>query len=403
MSDYGIQLREKQKVRRVYSVLERQFRNYFDDRGVAPGRHRREPAAPARDASRQRRLPHGLRHAAAPRRASSSATATSRSTACAPTSPRSASERATRSRSASTQPQDANTSRQLKDAIGGAQKPDWVNVDADKLVGTVDRLPTPRPDAARAQRAARGRVLLEVAPPHDRTGERPDRVRRGARDETYGKYEASPLRPATASPWATRCVASCSRPSRARPSRPSRSATSTRSSAPSPGVKEDVTQIVLNVKRLRLKSYVAPSHPAQAHQERRRPGHRGRHRRVGRRRDRQPRPAHPDARAGRRTIEMDLTVERGVGYLAAERHQGRPADRRHPGRRHLHAGAQGQLPRREHARRSDDQLRQADPRDRDRRHHRARRRRSRAPPRSSSSSSASSPPSAPAHQRRSRP
>ena len=29
MGDYGVQLREKQKVRRVYAVLERQFRNYF--------------------------------------------------------------------------------------------------------------------------------------------------------------------------------------------------------------------------------------------------------------------------------------------------------------------------------------------------------------------------------------
>ena len=30
MSDYGTQLREKQKLRRVYGVLERQFRHYFD-------------------------------------------------------------------------------------------------------------------------------------------------------------------------------------------------------------------------------------------------------------------------------------------------------------------------------------------------------------------------------------
>lgn len=29
LSDYGIQLREKQKIRRIYSVLERQFRKYF--------------------------------------------------------------------------------------------------------------------------------------------------------------------------------------------------------------------------------------------------------------------------------------------------------------------------------------------------------------------------------------
>ena len=29
MSDYGVQLREKQKVRRLYGVLEKQFRNYY--------------------------------------------------------------------------------------------------------------------------------------------------------------------------------------------------------------------------------------------------------------------------------------------------------------------------------------------------------------------------------------
>ena len=37
MSDYGVQLREKQKVRRVYSVLERQFRRYFRGRAAATG------------------------------------------------------------------------------------------------------------------------------------------------------------------------------------------------------------------------------------------------------------------------------------------------------------------------------------------------------------------------------
>lgn len=31
MSDYGLQLREKQKVRRMYGVLERQFRNYYKE------------------------------------------------------------------------------------------------------------------------------------------------------------------------------------------------------------------------------------------------------------------------------------------------------------------------------------------------------------------------------------
>ena len=37
MGDYGIQLREKQKVRRVYSVLERQFKSYFEAAESRPG------------------------------------------------------------------------------------------------------------------------------------------------------------------------------------------------------------------------------------------------------------------------------------------------------------------------------------------------------------------------------
>jgi small subunit ribosomal protein S4 len=37
MSDYGVQLREKQKARRVYGVLERQFRRYFETAISTPG------------------------------------------------------------------------------------------------------------------------------------------------------------------------------------------------------------------------------------------------------------------------------------------------------------------------------------------------------------------------------
>ncbi len=37
MGDYGIQLREKQKVRRVYRVLEKQFQNYFEAAESRPG------------------------------------------------------------------------------------------------------------------------------------------------------------------------------------------------------------------------------------------------------------------------------------------------------------------------------------------------------------------------------
>jgi small subunit ribosomal protein S4 len=37
LSDYGVQLREKQKLRRMYGVLERQFRNYYHAAAGRPG------------------------------------------------------------------------------------------------------------------------------------------------------------------------------------------------------------------------------------------------------------------------------------------------------------------------------------------------------------------------------
>ncbi|RCW49291.1 MULTISPECIES: 30S ribosomal protein S4 [unclassified Halanaerobium] len=37
VSEYGLQLREKQKVRRMYGIMEKQFRNYFEAAEKAPG------------------------------------------------------------------------------------------------------------------------------------------------------------------------------------------------------------------------------------------------------------------------------------------------------------------------------------------------------------------------------
>ncbi len=37
LSDYGVQLREKQKVRRIYGLMERQFRNYYKKAAQAKG------------------------------------------------------------------------------------------------------------------------------------------------------------------------------------------------------------------------------------------------------------------------------------------------------------------------------------------------------------------------------
>ena len=41
---YGLQLREKQKLRRFYGLLEAQFRNLFEKAVENEGHHRRQPA-----------------------------------------------------------------------------------------------------------------------------------------------------------------------------------------------------------------------------------------------------------------------------------------------------------------------------------------------------------------------
>src|SRR5688572_26532041 len=91
-----------------------------------------------------------------------------------------------------------------------------------------------------------------------------------------------------------------------------------------PGVKEDVTQIVLNVKKLRLKSFA--THPVQLRLIKSGAGSvtaadiaESAHVEV----------VNPDLvlmtlDTDDVTVEMDLTVERGVGYLAAERSEALP-------------------------------------------------------------------------------
>ena len=86
LSEYAIRLREKQKVRRIYGVLERQFQKYYFDATPPQGPHGRADARPARVAPRQRRAPPRLRVHARRRRASSCGTATCSSTASASTS-----------------------------------------------------------------------------------------------------------------------------------------------------------------------------------------------------------------------------------------------------------------------------------------------------------------------------
>ncbi|HXX59954.1 MAG TPA: DNA-directed RNA polymerase subunit alpha, partial [Candidatus Sulfotelmatobacter sp.] len=86
-----------------------------------------------------------------------------------------------------------------------------------------------------------------------------------------------------------------------------------------PGVKEDVTQIVLNVKKLRLKSYA--SHPVQLKLVK---TGAGTVTAADIMESADVEIVNPEQElmtldSDDITIDMDLTVERGVGYLAAER------------------------------------------------------------------------------------
>ena len=56
LSDYGLQLREKQKLRRMYGVLERQFRNYYIKASGRPGATGTTPSARAAASTATTRL-----------------------------------------------------------------------------------------------------------------------------------------------------------------------------------------------------------------------------------------------------------------------------------------------------------------------------------------------------------
>jgi small subunit ribosomal protein S4 len=140
MSNYGIQLREKQKVRRVYMVNERPFKRYYETAASRPGvtgenllrlletrldnTVYRMGFASSRAQARQL-VGHGHFEV------------NGRRTDIPSFRVREGDRIEVRPTSRKTE-----YFKQLKDAIGGAQKPDWVDVDADKLVGTVTAMPT---------------------------------------------------------------------------------------------------------------------------------------------------------------------------------------------------------------------------------------------------------------------
>jgi len=139
VGDYGIQLREKQKVRRTYGVLERQFRNYFDSAENRPGvtgenllrmlELRLDNAvfrmglAPSRAAARQL-VGHG--HLAV----------NGRPTDIPSYQLKPGDRIEVRESRAGREP-----FRVVKETLRSHQAPEWLSVDAAKLAGTVVELP----------------------------------------------------------------------------------------------------------------------------------------------------------------------------------------------------------------------------------------------------------------------
>ena len=87
LSEYAVRLREKQKIRRIYGILEKQFRKYYFEATRRKGRTGEEMLGLLE--SRLDNVVHRLGFASTrPKRASSSSTSTSSSTASASTSRR---------------------------------------------------------------------------------------------------------------------------------------------------------------------------------------------------------------------------------------------------------------------------------------------------------------------------
>ena len=140
MSNYGIQLREKQKVRRVYGVNERPFKRYYDTAASRPGVTGENllPLLETRPDNVVFRMGYASSRPQARQLVSHGHFEVNGVRTNVPSfRVREGDKIEVRAKSKKTE-----YFKQLKDAIGGAQKPEWVSVDADKLAGTVTALPT---------------------------------------------------------------------------------------------------------------------------------------------------------------------------------------------------------------------------------------------------------------------
>jgi small subunit ribosomal protein S4 len=139
MSDYGVQLREKQRVRRVYSVHERQFKRYFETA-------ERRPGVTGENLLRllETRLDNVVfRMGFASSRAQARQLVTHGHFEVngTPTNIPSYQAREGDRVEVRGTSRKADYFKNVRDALAGAQRPDWLNVDADKMTGSVTALP----------------------------------------------------------------------------------------------------------------------------------------------------------------------------------------------------------------------------------------------------------------------
>lgn len=139
VSEYGVQLREKQKVRRVYMVLERQFQRYFETAENRPG---------VTGENLLRLLETRLDNVVF-RMGFSSSRAQARQLVNhahfavngRPTNIPSFQVREGDRIEVRETSRGGEYFKDIKEALRGAQRPDWLSVDADKLAGSVVSLP----------------------------------------------------------------------------------------------------------------------------------------------------------------------------------------------------------------------------------------------------------------------
>ena len=161
LSDYGVQLREKQKLRRMYGVLERQFRNYYIKASGRPGATGstllqmlearldnvvyRMGFAATRSEARQL-----VSHKAINVNGEAVSIASYQCKAGDVIAVREKAQKQLRIQSA----------LQIKSQVGF---PEWVEVDEKKFYGHVQAASGPRRHSAGDQREPRGRIVFEVA------------------------------------------------------------------------------------------------------------------------------------------------------------------------------------------------------------------------------------------------